>query len=60
MPLELLGILAGLSVLFGVIAVFTGFSIPKPKTCPECQTPDSFTSIGPGVERIAVCPRRVP
>jgi primosomal protein N' (replication factor Y) len=30
----------------------TGFSMPKPKVCPECQAPDSFTSIGPGVERV--------
>lgn len=35
-----------------LICHLTGFSIPKPKQCPECQTPDSFTSIGPGVERI--------
>jgi primosomal protein N' (replication factor Y) len=30
----------------------TGFSMPKPKECPTCLTPDSFVSIGPGVERI--------
>ncbi len=35
-----------------LICHLTGFSIPKPKACPECQAPDSFTSIGPGVERI--------
>ena len=35
-----------------LICHLTGFSIPKPKTCPECGAPDSFTSIGPGVERI--------
>jgi len=35
-----------------LVCHLTGFSIPKPKVCPECQTPDSFTSIGPGVERI--------
>jgi primosomal protein N' (replication factor Y) len=35
-----------------LVCHLTGFSIPKPKACPECQTPDSFTSIGPGVERI--------
>ncbi len=35
-----------------LVCHLTGFSIPKPKNCPECQTPDSFTSIGPGVERI--------
>jgi len=35
-----------------LVCHLTGFSMPKPKTCPECATPDSFTSIGPGVERI--------
>ena len=35
-----------------LVCHLTGFSIPKPKACPECQAPDSFTSIGPGVERI--------
>jgi primosomal protein N' (replication factor Y) (superfamily II helicase) len=35
-----------------LICHLTGFSIPKPKACPECQAPDPFTSIGPGVERI--------
>ncbi len=35
-----------------LVCHLTGFSIPKPKACPECQTPDAFTSIGPGVERI--------
>ncbi len=35
-----------------LVCHLTGFSIPKPKACPECLTPDSFTSIGPGVERI--------
>jgi primosomal protein N' (replication factor Y) len=35
-----------------LICHLTGFSIPKPKQCPECDAPDSFTSIGPGVERI--------
>jgi primosomal protein N' (replication factor Y) (superfamily II helicase) len=35
-----------------LVCHLTGFSMPKPKACPECQTPDSFTSIGPGVERI--------
>jgi len=35
-----------------LICHLTGFSIPKPKQCPECAAPDSFTSIGPGVERI--------
>ena len=31
----------------------TGFSMPKPKACPECGAEDSFTSVGPGVERVA-------
>jgi primosomal protein N' (replication factor Y) len=35
-----------------LVCHLTGFSMPKPKACPECQTPDCFTSIGPGVERI--------
>ncbi|MFZ2031971.1 MAG: primosomal protein N' [Vitreimonas sp.] len=35
-----------------LVCHLTGFSIPKPKACPECLTPDSFTSIGPGVERV--------
>lgn len=35
-----------------LICHLTGFSIPKPKECPECLTPDAFVSIGPGVERI--------
>ncbi|HVY87102.1 MAG TPA: primosomal protein N' [Caulobacterales bacterium] len=35
-----------------LVCHLTGFSMPKPKVCPECLTPDSFVSIGPGVERI--------
>ena len=35
-----------------LVCHLTGFSIPKPKACPECLVPDAFTSIGPGVERI--------
>ena len=31
----------------------TGFSMPKPDICPECQAPDSLTACGPGVERVA-------
>ncbi|MAC38505.1 MAG: primosomal protein N' [Oceanicaulis sp.] len=31
----------------------TGFSMPKPKACPECGAEDSLTSVGPGVERVA-------
>ena len=31
----------------------TGFSMPMPKECPNCHADDSFTSVGPGVERVA-------
>ncbi len=31
----------------------TGFSMPMPKRCPECQTEGSLTAVGPGVERVA-------
>jgi primosomal protein N' (replication factor Y) len=31
----------------------TGFSMPKPKLCPECKAEDSLIGIGPGVERVA-------
>tara|TARA_R110002051_G_scaffold259449_2_gene318871 strand:+ start:25269 stop:27434 length:2166 start_codon:yes stop_codon:yes gene_type:complete len=31
----------------------TGFSMPRPKFCPECKVEDSLTSVGPGVERVA-------
>ncbi|MGD2133960.1 MAG: primosomal protein N', partial [Maricaulaceae bacterium] len=30
----------------------TGFSIPKPKACPECKAEDSLHAVGPGVERL--------
>ena len=30
-----------------------GFSTPRPATCPKCQAADSFTAVGPGVERLA-------
>ena len=35
-----------------LVCHLTGFSMPKPRECPTCLTPDSFVSIGPGVERI--------
>ena len=35
-----------------LVCHLTGFSMPKPKACPNCLTMDSFVSIGPGVERI--------
>ncbi|MEE9271910.1 MAG: primosomal protein N' [Robiginitomaculum sp.] len=31
----------------------TGFSMPMPKACPECETEDSLHPVGPGVERVA-------
>jgi primosomal protein N' (replication factor Y) len=31
----------------------TGFSMPKPSACPECNAVDSLTPCGPGVERVA-------
>jgi primosomal protein N' (replication factor Y) (superfamily II helicase) len=35
-----------------LVCHLTGFSMPKPKNCPECGAENPFTSIGPGVERI--------
>lgn len=35
-----------------LVCHLTGFSMPKPKVCPECLAPESFVSIGPGVERV--------
>ncbi len=31
----------------------SGYSIPKPKHCPECNAEDSLAACGPGVERLA-------
>ncbi len=31
----------------------TGFSMPMPRRCPECEAEDSLTPVGPGVERVA-------
>ncbi len=31
----------------------TGFSMPKPKRCPECGEEDTLIGVGPGVERVA-------
>ena len=36
-----------------LVCHYTGYSIPKPKHCPKCNTPDGLTACGPGVERIA-------
>ncbi|HEX2801410.1 MAG TPA: primosomal protein N' [Phenylobacterium sp.] len=35
-----------------LVCHLTGFSMPKPKTCPHCGALDSLVSIGPGVERV--------
>jgi len=35
-----------------LVCHLTGFSMPKPKTCPNCGAAASLVSIGPGVERI--------
>ncbi len=35
-----------------LVCHLTGFSMPKPKECPQCLAPDSFVAIGPGVERV--------
>ncbi len=36
-----------------LVCHLTGFSMPKPETCPYCGARDSLVSIGPGVERVA-------
>jgi primosomal protein N' (replication factor Y) len=35
-----------------LICHLTGFSMPKPDLCPNCQAKESLVSIGPGVERV--------
>lgn len=30
-----------------------GYSVPMPKTCPECHSEEGLTACGPGVERVA-------
>ncbi len=42
-----------------LICHLTGFSMPKPKTCPHCGAVDSLVSIGPGVERVEEEARRL-
>lgn len=37
-----------------LVCHLTGYSIKKPINCPECNGYDTLTSIGPGIERIAV------
>jgi primosomal protein N' (replication factor Y) len=29
-----------------------GFAMPPPATCPKCNAADSFTAVGPGIERL--------
>lgn len=31
----------------------TGFSMPMPRSCPDCKNDDCLVSVGPGVERVA-------
>ncbi|MFM8376151.1 MAG: primosomal protein N', partial [Phenylobacterium sp.] len=35
-----------------LVCHLTGFSMPRPATCPHCGAADSLVSIGPGVERL--------
>jgi primosomal protein N' (replication factor Y) len=35
-----------------LVCHLTGFSMPKPDTCPSCGTKDSLVPVGPGVERV--------
>ncbi len=35
-----------------LVCHLTGFSMPKPRACPECGAQDSLKSVGPGVERV--------
>ncbi|HEY0051876.1 MAG TPA: primosomal protein N', partial [Caulobacteraceae bacterium] len=35
-----------------LVCHLTGFSMAKPKRCPNCQAEDSLVSVGPGVERV--------
>ena len=35
-----------------LVCHLTGFSMPRPKTCPSCSAEDSLVSVGPGVERV--------
>jgi primosomal protein N' (replication factor Y) len=36
-----------------LVCHLTGFSMPKPATCPKCGAADSLMGVGPGVERVA-------
>jgi primosomal protein N' (replication factor Y) (superfamily II helicase) len=35
-----------------LVCHLTGFSMPKPDTCPSCGAKDSLVPVGPGVERV--------
>jgi primosomal protein N' (replication factor Y) len=35
-----------------LICHLTGFSMPRPKSCPACGAEDTLVSVGPGVERV--------
>ncbi len=35
-----------------LVCHLTGFSMPKPESCPHCGAKDSLISVGPGVERV--------
>ncbi|MFN4288203.1 MAG: primosomal protein N' [Brevundimonas sp.] len=35
-----------------LVCHLTGFSMPRPESCPHCHQRDSLVSVGPGVERI--------
>lgn len=35
-----------------LVCHLTGFSMPKPETCPSCGAKDSLVPVGPGVERV--------
>lgn len=36
-----------------LVCHLTGYSIPRPDTCPHCGAADSLMGVGPGVERVA-------
>ncbi|MEO1100868.1 MAG: primosomal protein N' [Pseudomonadota bacterium] len=36
-----------------LVCHLTGYSIPRPDTCPQCGAKDSLMGVGPGVERVA-------
>jgi primosomal protein N' (replication factor Y) len=42
-----------------LVCHLTGFSMAKPKHCPNCQAEESLVSVGPGVERVEEEARRL-